>query len=741
VCNWPHSRAWRIGGPTLTATEYLFGVSRLLAICVPTYLGARAWRKRIAGSWARPLATLADLIGAISGLVVLSELLGSVGQFRRGPLIAATLVLGLGSVWWCGRERAANRDAGDPIRRRTANRPRPVSDVIVASASSALVASQWSTWVAHGLAVGVESGDSLWYHLPFAAAFVQSGWLSRLQYLNGEALVTYYPANTSVLHAVGILAMGTDPLSLLVNLVLVPVALLAGWCIGERAGVGPASLAGVAVALTTPVVVVSQSGTAKDDTLGIVGLLACIAFVVNSGRHSPLVEPSVDDGAERGVSIYSGLAAGLAIGSKLTLVAPILAAAISLAILTPARSRVATMLRWSAAAFATGGYWYLRNVLTVGNPLPGLSVGIGNVHLPRPVTPSMDDFGSNLLGNIANSRVIHDALLPGAKMGFGSAWPVIMIVVAAATLIGVATLRGRDLVAPLVGVVSFGAFLITPGTVWAPQLITRPGVRFFTSGLFAFNLRYMLPAVAIGLVTLPLVARRWRHGAYAATAVLGVALAATQLSPQSRHSWAIHQVPVALTVGVLTAAVMVILTSGCRWSVPSIANARRRTVLIAVILAILAIGVGFPVASRYEKHRFKRLELAVWADKLHGARIGYSGFSFSYPLYGAQLQNHVQMIGEHGPDGAWHPVRTCAAWRREVRRARVQYIVVPVGPPAIGLGIDLSRWRMGLPGGSPPDEPRESRWTRRDPGARKVKAFATVAIYAIAGAATTKGCS
>src|SRR5207248_3440285 len=63
------------------------------------------------------------------------------------------------------------------------------------------------------------------------------------------------------------------------------------------------------------------------------------------------------------------------------------------------------------------------------------------------------------------------------------------------------------------------------GTVWAPQFIGFPGVHFVTASLFAFNLRYMLPAVAIGLVTVPLVAERWRRGPYIATLAIGVALA------------------------------------------------------------------------------------------------------------------------------------------------------------------------------------------------------------------------
>jgi len=734
-------------------------VGRLLAIFAASFVGARAWRRHIAPGWPPELAALADLIGALAVVIALSELLGTFGQFRRGPIITGAVAFALTSIWWCAREAAptalTGSDSAAPTRASDgtdADSPTkpavlPTTDVVVASASTALVAAQWSTLVARGLTRGIGNGggpgngDSLWYHMPFAAAFVHSGWISRLQYLNGEALVTYYPANTSVLHAVGILAMGSDTLSLFVNLALVPVALLAGWCIGARVGVGPSSLAGVAVALTIPVVVVSESATAKDDLLGIVGLLACIAFVMHSARSSDgSISPSAHHTGivDRATAVYAGLAAGLALGSKLTLVAPVLVLGVCLAVVTPSTARLSTMARWASAALATGGYWYVRNLLAVGNPLPGLSLGLGHVHLPHPPTPSMDVFGTNLLRNLGNARVWHQALLPGLRTGFGSAWPVITVVAAASMALGVVTLRGRELVAPVVGVMAFAAFVITPGTVWAPQLITKPGVRFITANLFAFNLRYMLPAVAIGLVILPLVARRWQHGPAIATAALGVALAATQHAPQSRQTWAPHEVPVALTIGVLTGAAMVRLTTG-RSLLPAAAGSRRRLAVCAV--AVVAIGVGWPAQRTYASHRYSALDLAGWADTRSGASIGYSGFVFSYPLWGVHLQNRVQMIGEHGPDGAWHPARTCVAWRRDVRRAHVQYVVIPVGAPQVGLGIDLSRWRVGLPGGEPPDEPPESRWTRTDPGARIVfRSTEGAAAYAISGPATARGC-
>jgi hypothetical protein len=252
----------------------------------------------------------------------------------------------------------------------------------------------------------------------------------------------------------------------------------------------------------------------------------------------------------------------------------------------------------------------------------------------------------------------------------------------------------------------------------------------------------MLPAVAIGLVTLPLVVHRWRRGPYVATVLLGVALASMQLVPQGRNSWSPNHVLLELGVALVTFLVVAALVSG-RGRPPADSSRRMRLALLggAAAAAVAVLVAGRAVQTYSATNRFGGLDLARWASGLPGARIGFSGFVFSYPLYGDFLQNRVQMIGARGPNGAWHPVRTCVAWRRAVRRSQVQYLVVPIGPPALGLGIDLSRWRVGLPGGEPPDEPPESKWTRTDPGMRLVfRSIEGAAVYAVTGRASTRGC-
>jgi hypothetical protein len=723
--------------PTVSLADYLLALVRLALLAVPPALAARAWRRRVASSWHGSLAALADAVGALSLLLVVSELLGTFGLFRPAVLLPVVVALAVASVVFLrppapiepqeevrDPQGEVDVEGQAPAAQPRVRRRNRVVDLVIAATSSALIVAQWSTWAALGVQTGIGrgggpgNGDSLWYHMPTAAAFVQTGWTTKLLFLNGEALVTYYPMNTSVLHALAFLAMGNDSLSVLLNLAMIPLALLAGWCIGEGAGMGASSLAGVAVALTIPVVVVSEAGTAKDDVLGLVGLLAAMAFVVHPDAvRSPR--------AMRIGALFSGLACGLALGSKLTLVAPTAALLVVLAVLTPKPSRVATVIRFVVGTAVTGGYWYLRNLFAIGNPIPGLKL----LPLPHPVTPSMDIFGQNLLSNIRDKTLWRLSLLPGLRTAMGPAWFVILGVMALAMAVGLVTLRRRLLVPVVVSILALGAFFVTPGTVWAPRLLNEPFIHFITANLFAFNVRYMLPAVAIALVIVPLVVMRWGFARLAVTTVLGVVLAATQLGRHGSSSWASGHAAVAIAAG---AAVFVLVALG-----PVIARFPKASV--AVLAIAVAVG-GLPFVRAAQRDRYSHFELAQWTSAHLHTRIGYAGFVFAYPLWGPHLENHVAMVGQHLPDGGWRPAANCEIWRREAHADGRQFIVVPVGGPAPEMGIDLARWRVGLPGGSPPDEPAESRWTRYDPNARIVDVVNGLGIYRLTGPATTAGC-
>ena len=80
--------------------------------------------------------------------------------------------------------------------------------------------------------------DSTWYHGAFAAGFMQSGDTWDLHFIAPQFLAWFYPANSEVLHAVGMNAFERDLLSPLLNLGWFVGCLVACWCIGQAVSGG-----------------------------------------------------------------------------------------------------------------------------------------------------------------------------------------------------------------------------------------------------------------------------------------------------------------------------------------------------------------------------------------------------------------------------------------------------------------------------------------------------------------------
>ena len=100
----------------------------------------------------------------------------------------------------------------------------------VAVAVAALVAAQWAGPTLLALDRGIYGGDSLWYHMPFAAHIAQTGSVTELLFTDPLYLNWFYPQNSELLHADGLLLLGNDFLSPLLNLAWLGLALLAAWC-------------------------------------------------------------------------------------------------------------------------------------------------------------------------------------------------------------------------------------------------------------------------------------------------------------------------------------------------------------------------------------------------------------------------------------------------------------------------------------------------------------------------------
>ena len=63
-----------------------------------------------------------------------------------------------------------------------------------------------------------------------------------------------------------------------------------------------------------------------------------------------------------------------------------------------------------------------------------------------------------------------------------------------------------------------------------------------------------------------------------------------------------------------------------------------------------------------------------WANEISDARIATTS-TRQYPLYGTDLSNHVQYVGEEQPHGGFTAPTTCRQWRRLLNAGHYDYVV------------------------------------------------------------------
>jgi hypothetical protein len=514
---------------------------------------------------------------------------------------------------------------------------------------------------------------------------VQSHSVTGLHY--GDTVFTnwLYPQNSELIHGVGILLTHRDTLSLFVNFGWLGIAFLSAWCIGRPYGRQQLSLVAAALVLEAYTLVVREPGAAKNDVATAALLLAVVAILINAFAYQqrPMGRKVDSESTFRPIGgglpvgwplAAAGLAVGLAAGTKFTVMA--LAAALTLAVvvLAPAGRRWAAAGWWFLPALAGGGFWYLRNLVAVGNPLPQLE-HLGPISLPHPerLQTARPDF--TVAHYATDTGVWRDYFGPGLHHAFGALWPLL---IAGAVLGGLlALVRGRStIVRWMGGVALFGmlAYLFTPlsaaGAEGAPVA-------------FAINVRYVIPPLLIGLALLPLARgleserRQW--------ALLALLLAILIVTDRSD---AVLRDPDRV-FGILLAVALVGIPAALLY-------ARSRGASTVAVgagfagLAFVLLAVGYPLQRDYLHDRFRNAVAATaipgldldaayrWARGTSDLRIGLAGTTaeFSqYGFYGAALSNRVVPLGAKGPHGAFNAIPDCRAFRSAVNDADLDYLV------------------------------------------------------------------
>jgi hypothetical protein len=790
-----------------SAGSYVLSAALLTILVISLGFSAVCLRRRLMPAWEGAPAHLVEAVAGVALLVWLSELLGVVDLLYAGTLVAAAALLAaviavgprvlsrgeasgadVARGGWCGfggppRGRLGDRRGGGSESGTGPAAPRAAT--LVAVAAVALVFAHWGLTAKDALDRGVFNFDSLWYHLPFAVEMAHSHSVTGIHYTETVFTNWFYPQNSELLHGVGILLTGRDTLSLFLNFGWLAIAFLAAWCIGRPYGRGPLTVAAAAVLLECHTLVVREPGAAKNDLMAAALLLAAIAILVNRATLHPRVAPT-GPAAETLPLAVAGLAAGLAVGTKSTALAMAAMLTLAVIVLAPTGRRWATAGWWFAAGIAGGGYWYLRNLIVSGNPLPQLE-HLGPISLPHPerLQEGRPDF--SIAHYATDTGVWRDYFEPGLHQAFGALWPVVILAAAAGAL--TALIWGRPKVLRWIGAVALVGML---AYVFTP--LSAAGADGAPTG-FGINIRYAIPALLAGLTLLPvafLALRSSRTSASPAGPVVGGVPPSLSDRTRGRNAWSLwdwtllgallvllvatDRSDVALRdpdriFGLNLALLFVLIPAALVWGhavlrrslraggggeggirpgeaanapLPSDRTRGRHGWSLAVSFAILAIAVlaiGYPVQRDYLRDRFANADPEAsipgmhldsayrWARDVHGARIGLAGTTagfLEYGFYGSDLSNRVRYLGVEGPHGAFNAIPTCAAFRTAVNEADLDYLVT---------APFLDFIEPGRPIASP-----EARWLRGEPAAAPIDRSGPVTVWRIRGKLDPAAC-
>lgn len=694
----------------MSITDYSAGIAYLATIGVSLGLIGHSLRSVAIPGWGGAPARLVEVVLAVAALVLATELLGSFAALDPIPLLVLVVVFAAATVH-------LRRSFGAPV-----GAPAPLSlparrwTRFLALAVVLFTVLSWAGGVQDSLDYGIYRQDSTWYHMPLASGIFQSASTWAVHFTDPMALTAwFYPQNSELLHAVGMLAWGTDYLSPFVNLGWLALAFLAAWCLGRPFDRGAETTIAVAWVLGTEMMQ-AQAGNAPNDIAGIALLLASAAILVNAlggGKRGGRVGAA-------GPLLAAGLAAGLAIGTKITLLVPVAVLSGGLVWMLR-RLGWRPIATWFGAVLLGGGYWYLRNLAHAGNPLPWIRNGA----LPGPDQVGIYPRPPHSVADYATSPGIWvHQFAPALNDSIGPLWPLVLLGATTGCSLAVARGPAIERLLGLAGIAAAIAYVFIP--------VSASGSSAHPAG-FAANLRYLAPALALGLVLLTLQLRRLGVRSVLVAPALAAVFAVDVLTSLD---WLPRSAGLGLAIVVLLTCALLAATLPAR-------AGRRSTALVAVLL-LVAVALGYSAERDYFRHRYQPAlapaayspgfrdspqwrHIQGWGRDQHGARIGVVGPPGAFGQYvfsDSGLTNRVRYIAESGPDGAFRPITDCATWRRAVNRGHFNYVVVT---PATGFDSRTT--------------PQESLWMRDDPAVVNILRVAPAAVYRITGHLDVARCS
>ncbi len=688
---------------TPTLSSYLVGTASILAIVLSVWLGGYWLRRWIVPEFSGALARLAEMTIAVALLIITLQILGTLSILTLGWIAAGCVVLPLIAA-------AIGHRFADPDPEEVAAPAVPTWAFLVALGVASFVVAEWTFPSQLSLDQGMFGGDTTWYHMPAAARFIQEGSTNPLHYTDPLRLaVWFYPQSSELMHGAMMGLMKSDWLSPLFNMFSVGVGLLACWCVGRPYGVGPATLVGGAILLASGVMIETQPGEGRNDIVCFAFLIAFAAFLINGHqRRAPkfgVVEDRPDPNApllDRGPLIIAGIAAGIAISIKVSMLAPVGVIFLGMVLISGRGRRLITAFYLGASMFVVGGYWYVRAMIyTGGNPVP--AIGFGPLKLPQPDQMPLDPRPRfSVFHYITDLDIYRYWFFPRLDDAFGILFPLIMVMLLAAAVY--LTFRARNKVVRLLAAASLVTafvYLLTP--------LTAAGQEGEPRGFFT-NTRYLLPGLLLAATMLP-IARPLREPEGRAKKILIFLTVIFAITVFTSPRW----YPGFILGTIFLTGAIVWAPVGLSWlyehkKVPLSVIV---TSVAAIVLVAVVWGRGEEVG--YANKHYTRSTLFLqeggpqeafdFTRDLQDKRIALAGsgeiYFGQYGFYGVDRSNHVEYIGKEGDKGTYRLYTSCEGFVNKIDEGDFDYIITSENTqdsPTSDYFYPVNNWIKDNPG-------------------------------------------
>ncbi|HSS50466.1 MAG TPA: hypothetical protein VLX28_16130 [Thermoanaerobaculia bacterium] len=529
-------------------------------------------------------------------------------------------------------------------------------------------------WAPVGLGPDDES-----YHLAAMAVWHRFGDLRMIKFAIGDTSTTFYPVGGEV-WAWALLApfRDSDVLARWAQLPFAAASLVATAAIGRRLGLSlrSALMAMLLFAAIRRVFPVLAFTAGNDHSTGFFTLAAVDAAL------ALVAQPAA------GVATYVGVALGLLLGTKYIglLFAPTILAVLLLAGLgrrwasapgerLPVRTLAGLALLMAAAGAMAGGYTYLRNWVTAGNPI-----------FPAPLS---------LFGH----SIFHG--WPGADLQSRQQGPEFQIDVWKFLL------DRRDLLGSFFPYTMLPAAFAAPllalwrrrGEWWRDALVLLLPMAFFLEFLYLMgdhrDMRYFLPGVALSAVAFAWLVEQAGPRAAASIRVLVLLVLTFHVARKLDVGGTVSAVVALALIALGWLAVRHGPQLGLRLALALARPAPRRW--LAAAAAAAALLAALPLGAAVTKYQAEKLfdrPPALALERMvgpKGAAVAYVGLNKPYTFFGSRLQNDVRIVPRSrqledqyyqwgGTVDFPYEEASYVRWRRRLDNLDIAYVVVHRSP-------------------------------------------------------------